>query len=446
MTTEHAAKDIVEIEGTPFWYDASIQAKIDVLETRVIDLLSTDHSSDHWMRGISQDMNREFVRETSEIAADDTVASTRAHAEGKNLENMRRAMDLIEHLAESVDDPIRLVNIRQIHRSLFEGYPDDNPGEFRKGEATIAGAKFATADPMLIDWNMKALIDWLGPVSESQKLNAIATAAAAHTDLAQIHPFQDGNGRTARLLMNFVLRRAGYPIAIIARQHRERYYAALSEADQDGNITQLVSLLVELVSAGLKRYEVAADEQRQHAEVAQQFAELISRPEIPRLKDEYEIWKGAFQSLRSNFHSMVRDVNRSLVGGTVHIQSFDMVEFEKFADLHTRKPVRGTWFFRIDFRQGNTVARYSFTFRSSDEAITNHSPISLRLGREEAPNRFVWLDEISRTNVPRLYEIAYSVNADKFSFMDDKQRVQDSSPDDIVKRFFGEVIRCHFQH
>lgn len=398
------------------------------------------------MREIIGDMNREFVRQTSEFAANESSPMEAGQVEAKHLENVTHALDLIEDIAESVDAPIRLINIRQIHRRLFNGHPEVNPGEFRNDEALIQGATDETTQPLLIDWHMGALIDWLGKSSDSSRLNAVAIAAAAHTDIAQIHPFKDGNGRIARLVMNLILRRAGYPIAIITRNDRERYYDALSHADHLGDLTKLISFLIEVVSTGLIRFENAAEEQRRHDEMAQQIAELIARPEIPRLRDKYEVWKGAFESLQSKFDAMVKDVDRRMVGGRVFIRLFDMVEFEQFADLYTHKPSQRTWFFRIAFERGNTVARYLFTFRWSDYAISQHSPISLRLGREETPYKFVWLDEVTRPNVPRIHEIAYSVDTGKFAFLDDKQRVQESNEDDIVKRFFGEVIRCHFQN
>ena len=54
--------------------------------------------------------------------------------------------------------------------------------------------------------------------------------AAAHAWLVQIHPFIDGNGRVSRLVMNLLLMRAGYPIAVITKDDRSRYYDALEQS------------------------------------------------------------------------------------------------------------------------------------------------------------------------------------------------------------------------
>ena len=59
------------------------------------------------------------------------------------------------------------------------------------------------------------------------------TAFAAHRRLVEIHPFNDGNGRTARLLMNLVLIRGGYPPVPVRPEDRPRYIAALNEAQEN---------------------------------------------------------------------------------------------------------------------------------------------------------------------------------------------------------------------
>lgn len=445
MTTSHTPKDIVEVDGTPFWYKTRIQGEIDGLEHRLNEL-STDRPPERAVREIIGDMKREYVRQTSALASVESGESASAETEAKHLENVAQAVDLVEALAESTDEPIRIWDINQIHRRLFEGNQEDSPTGYRKGDAPIAGARFRTIDPVLIDFNMKELIGWLGPVSTSQRFNAIATASAAHIEFTQIHPFEDGNGRTARLVMNLILRRSGYPIAIITRDHRQRYYDALDTADEAGDITPFMSLLIEIFSDGLSRFEAAAEEQRQQEEAAQQIAERMGRKDMPIIQDQYKIWSDAFLSLRSKFHSMVKQIDRNLKSGTVRMQSFDIADFSKFADLYAQKPRQGTWFFRVDIRTRNTTARYSFTFRWSNPAVAEHSPISLRLGREEAPHKFIWLDDIDRTNVPRLFEIAFSESAGDFVYMDDKLDVRDSSEGEIVPRFFDEVIRCHFQN
>jgi hypothetical protein len=90
------------------------------------------------------------------------------------------------------------------------------------------------------DWG-----DWLnGPARD---LHPVARAALAHYRLVAIHPFVDGNGRTARLVMNLLLLRDGYPPTIIEHAHRRQYYRILARADagEEGPLVNFVGRAAE---------------------------------------------------------------------------------------------------------------------------------------------------------------------------------------------------------
>lgn len=77
---------------------------------------------------------------------------------------------------------------------------------------------------------MEELFEWMNS-EEALALHPIELAALAHWKLVYIHPFYDGNGRTARLLMNLILMRAGFPPAIVRKEDRCIYYESLKEAN-----------------------------------------------------------------------------------------------------------------------------------------------------------------------------------------------------------------------
>ena len=74
-----------------------------------------------------------------------------------------------------------------------------------------------------------------------------------HHKLVAIHPFWDGNGRTARIIMNILMMHAGYPMAIILKNDRQRYYRVLSEADK-GDYKNLCEFLAQSVARSLNVY------------------------------------------------------------------------------------------------------------------------------------------------------------------------------------------------
>lgn len=80
------------------------------------------------------------------------------------------------------------------------------------------------------------------------------TAFEAHDRLVTIHPFSDGNGRTARLLMNLILIRAGYPPITVGPEERARYLDALDTRRVDGDAAPYDELMRERLVSSLREY------------------------------------------------------------------------------------------------------------------------------------------------------------------------------------------------
>lgn len=95
-------------------------------------------------------------------------------------------------------------------------------------------------DPLKVPEEMERLCRF---ITETE-IQPIIKASLAHYNLVRIHPFDDGNGRGARLLMNLILMQKGYPPAIIKNEKRRHYIQSLMEADQ-GNLVPFVSFVAE---------------------------------------------------------------------------------------------------------------------------------------------------------------------------------------------------------
>jgi Fic family protein len=78
---------------------------------------------------------------------------------------------------------------------------------------------------------MEDLVTWLNKSLEEKELHPVEIAAIAHYRLTDIHPFDDGNGRIARLLLNYVLIYFDYPIVIIKSDDKTNYIKSLNDAD-----------------------------------------------------------------------------------------------------------------------------------------------------------------------------------------------------------------------
>ena len=79
-------------------------------------------------------------------------------------------------------------------------------------------------------------------------------AAYFHSEFENIHPFIDGNGRTGRLLMNFMLAKAGFPPITILFKYRQKYYQALEKARKEKNLKPLIKIMKDSYKNMLKIY------------------------------------------------------------------------------------------------------------------------------------------------------------------------------------------------
>jgi Fic family protein len=98
---------------------------------------------------------------------------------------------------------------------------------------------------------MKGFVKWL--VSPNTE-HAIKLSADAHYKLVSIHPFVDGNGRTARLLMNLLLMQEGYPPALIRKEDRKRYITSIERGQLRGSLQDYHEIILEAVERSLDIY------------------------------------------------------------------------------------------------------------------------------------------------------------------------------------------------
>ena len=96
---------------------------------------------------------------------------------------------------------------------------------------TVTGERFEYASPEETPALMTDLVDWYNRVAEEKTLSALELASLFHYRYIRIHPFEDGNGRIARLLVNFILLRTGYPMVIVRSDDKDQYLSALNRSD-----------------------------------------------------------------------------------------------------------------------------------------------------------------------------------------------------------------------
>ncbi len=153
---------------------------------------------------------------------------------------------IIEYIKRS--EPLTEIFIRQLHTLILvrpfwsEAKTVDGVttkrlikvGEYKTEPnhvETQTGEIFYFAEPIETPAKMQELVDWFRVKTTSSETNPILLAAEFHYRFVLIHPFDDGNGRLARLLMNFILMKYGYPPVIIKNEDKDNYVAALEQAN-----------------------------------------------------------------------------------------------------------------------------------------------------------------------------------------------------------------------
>lgn len=111
---------------------------------------------------------------------------------------------------------------------------------------TISGDIHYYTDPENVSYEMNQLLEWLRN-SEEQNLHPVIISAVFHHKFTAIHPFDDGNGRLARILSNFILLKNNFPVIVIKNSAKNQYYAALNIAD-NGIYDDIVKLFAENIS------------------------------------------------------------------------------------------------------------------------------------------------------------------------------------------------------
>lgn len=131
---------------------------------------------------------------------------------------------------------------------------------------TVTGEIFYFATPEETPAKMFDLLNWYKEKSEENNRNPLLIAAEFHYKFIRIHPFDDGNGRTARILMNFILMKFGFPPVIIKTEDKANYFAALQLADA-GNIEAFITYIaqnlvrsLEIMIAGAKGEPIEEEE------------------------------------------------------------------------------------------------------------------------------------------------------------------------------------------
>jgi len=166
------------------------------------------------------------------------------HMEARNdAEAFDVMMDLIRAKKELSQEIIQ-----QLHECVTKGILQ-NPGQYRTGDIRVTGADVRPPSYLKI---ISLMDNYIKQIKKAGQ-HPIQKAVYIHHELVRIHPFYDGNGRVARLLTNFYLMTEGYPIIIVKKEDRQKYYQALRKADH-GDLSEFTLFIMQTVHESLQHY------------------------------------------------------------------------------------------------------------------------------------------------------------------------------------------------
>lgn len=172
-------------------------------------------------------------------------------AKMKDLEEMKASnvgLKMIKEIALDKEQPLTEYFIRTLHQTLLrEDYtvyrqqPDGtstsyivHAGQYKtrpNSVITSTGERFEYASPEETPALMADLIQWYNEAEAKGGLSPIELASLFHYRYIRIHPFEDGNGRMARLMANYILYRHGYPMIVVKSADKDNYLTALNRCD-----------------------------------------------------------------------------------------------------------------------------------------------------------------------------------------------------------------------
>ena len=176
------------------------------------------------------------LKETGLILRDGITPKGKKIKEIQEVKNMEKCFEYM--LSYKKDISLKL--IIEWHKILLTDIDNDIAGKLREVNVKIGDSAFVPPSYKVLEDEMKAFIQWY---NRNKNLHPLVIASLVHLRFVTIHPFEDGNGRISRLLMNFVLLKHKYPLLNIRYSDREEYYDVLEGCQISGTKRRFIDFI-----------------------------------------------------------------------------------------------------------------------------------------------------------------------------------------------------------
>lgn len=281
------------------------------------------------------------------------ISETDRYSEQEIL-NVSAANDLIESEAKN-QAPLSPQLIRELHRRIEEKLIN-RAGSFRDQDVKITGASHTPPAWSDVPDLVREMCNQLE--KEGTGADSLLAAVWTHATLAKIHPFVDGNGRTARMVQDFLLLRAGLLPIGIPINRRIEYYDALEAADS-GDFSSVVGIAAaaELVALDkAKRIAQAPEERRSRIKRLVKAANTkVKQTEY----NQYEVWRRKAEGFVVELTTWLDEINAESSDFKLKWSKYEIPSFDKWCEVREHGWARNTWALAIDVEaKGRLLHRF----------------------------------------------------------------------------------------
>lgn len=256
-------------------------------------------------------------------------------AYSRDAQSLAKALDRLAELARE-GKPSNISQAKELHELVMGG--QQGAGMIRTVPVHIRGSNHRP--PTTWHEVMVGMEQWQAWSEANTLASPMLRATVLHAWLTQIHPFVDGNGRTARAILNLELIRSGYPPIIIRKKDRDRYLDCLAAAD-DGQLGPLLDLLSQRADDALRELERSASRTTGYDPLAVKKRQ--------NFESRLAIWNAGIHLLVELLKSRLQS-QLALSGYEIVMKEFDELTVEDFIELSEGRSIPQSWAFRVECR------------------------------------------------------------------------------------------------
>ena len=191
--------------------------------------------------------NRLTLRQTALILKDKVLPSGVRASDYHEAVNGKECLEFLKEYKGELNNRL----LEKVNGILTKNTGVVYGGRIRFFDVKIEGSKHVPPPNEEVKKHLLNMYKWYS--ANKHKLHPFELATMIHAKLTWIHPFEDGNGRTSRTIMNWILMKNGYPMFFIPFEKREEYYMTLEEADKE-NFREYIARMLRLIIDQVRSY------------------------------------------------------------------------------------------------------------------------------------------------------------------------------------------------